>query len=238
MTIAAGAPGRAAGGRGDATRQYGKYRGFVTDNADPRNAGRVRVSVPEVLGDVDSGWALPCVPYAGDTTGVYAVPPVGAGVWVEFEAGDVSRPIWVGAWWGGDGIPTDEAGTQATPDVKVTRSEQGLVIALHDDTQTIAVSDSDGSNLLRIEVQAGTVTLRATTKVVVDAPSIELVADSTHPGVFGDQLTTYLNQLVQSINVHMHPGQMAGPLPVTPMPPTAPAMPPTPDLLSQVVRLG
>lgn len=237
MTLTAPAPGQTPGQR-ETTRHYGKYRGTVTDNQDPRSQGRVRVKVPEVLADVDSGWALPCAPYAGDTTGVYAVPPVGAGVWVEFEAGDVSRPIWVGGWWGSDKVPTDEGGTKATPDVKVTRSEQGLIIALHDDSQTIAVSDSNGSNLLKIEVQAGTVTVKATTKVVVDAPSIELVANATHPGVFGDQLTTYLNQLVQSINLHMHPGQMAGPIPVTPAPPTAPAMPPTPDLLSQTVKLG
>jgi len=237
MTLTASALGQTSGQR-ETTRHYGKYRGTVTDNQDPRSQGRVRVKVPEVLADVDSGWALPCAPYAGDTTGAYAVPPVGAGVWVEFEAGDVSRPIWVGGWWGSDKVPTDESGTKATPDVKVTRSEQGLIIALHDDSQTIAVSDSNGSNLLKIEVQAGTVTIKASTKVVVDAPSIELVANATHPGVFGDQLTTYLNQLVQSINLHMHPGQMAGPFPVTPAPPTAPAMPPTPDLLSQTVKLG
>src|SRR5204862_2003047 len=71
-------------------RHYGKYRGTVSDNQDPLNQGRIKANVPEILGEVDSGWALPCVPYAGDKTGVYTVPPVGAGVWVEFQAGDVS----------------------------------------------------------------------------------------------------------------------------------------------------
>src|SRR5438034_7211596 len=78
---------------------YGKYRGAVTDNQDPRKQGRIRAKVPEILGDTDTGWAMPCAPYAGEETGSYTVPPVGAGVWVEFEAGDVSRPIWVGCWW-------------------------------------------------------------------------------------------------------------------------------------------
>jgi uncharacterized protein involved in type VI secretion and phage assembly len=238
MTLAGPAPSTSVAAPRETTRHYGKYRGTVSDNQDPRSQGRIKVKVPEVLVDVDSGWALPCTPYAGDATGAYAVPPVGAGVWVEFEAGDVSRPIWVGGWWASDKVPTDEGGAKATPDVKVTRSEQGLIVALHDDSQTIAVSDSNGSNILKIEVQAGTVTVKATTKVVVDAPAIELVANATHPGVFGDKLTTYLNQLVQSIKLHMHPGQMAGPVPVTPTPPTAPAMTPTPDLLSQVVKLG
>jgi uncharacterized protein involved in type VI secretion and phage assembly len=237
MVTAAMGTGAAQGYQG-ATRHFGKYRGTVTDNQDPRKQGRLRVRVPEVLGDVDSGWALPCVPYAGDTTGAYAVPAVNAGVWVEFEAGDVSRPIWVGCWWKSDSLPTDEAGSPATPDVKVTRSEQGLLLALHDDSQVIALSDGNGANILKIEVQAGTVTLKASTKVVVDAPQIELVANATHPGIFGDNLVQFLSQFVTAFNTHMHPGQMAGPLPVTPMIPAVPQAPPTPSLLSTTVKLG
>jgi len=226
--------GAAAGG----PRHYGKYRGTVSDNQDPRNQGRVKVNVPEVLGTTDSGWALPCGPYAGDETGHYTIPSVGAGVWVEFEAGDVTRPIWSGCWWQSDKIPKDEGGSQATPDVKVLRSEQDLVLAFHDDTQTIALSDGNGDNQLEIQVQQGTVTLKASTKVVVDAPLIELVANSTHPGVFGDNLMTYLNQLVTMFNTHMHPGQMAGPFPVTPMTPVPPLTPPSPTLISTSVTLG
>jgi len=221
-----------------ATRQWGKYRGTVVDNTDPQSQGRVRVRVPEVLGAVDSGWALPCAPYAGDKAGAYAVPAVGSGVWIEFEAGDVSRPVWVGCWWESNKVPTDEAGTGATPDVKITRSEQGLLLALHDDSQVIALSDANGANLLKIEVQQGVVTVKAASKVVVDAPLIELVANATHPGVFGDALMTYLNQLVTLFNTHTHTGQMAGPIPVTPMPPVAPFSPPPPDLLSMKVTLG
>jgi uncharacterized protein involved in type VI secretion and phage assembly len=216
----------------------GKYRGIVVDNNDPRKQGRVKVKVPEILADVDSGWAMPCAPYAGDKTGAFTVPAKGAGVWVEFEAGDVSRPIWVGCWWQSNASPTDEGGTAATPDVKILRSEKGLMIALHDDSETIAVSDSNGSNILKIESQSGQVTVTAATKVVVDAPLIELVSGATHAGVFGDNLMTYLNQLVTLFNTHMHPGQMAGPFPVTPMTPVAPFTPPTPDLLSMKVTLG
>jgi hypothetical protein len=222
----------------ETARHYGKYRGTVSDNSDPRKQGRVKVKVPEILGDVDSGWALPCAPYAGDQSGLYTVPPAGAGVWVEFEAGDVSRPIWTGCWWGSDQLPRDEGGAGATPDVKIARSEQGLLLALHDDSKTIALCDEDGSNLLKIEVDQGVVTIRAATKVVVDAPQIELVANATHPGVFGDSLTTYLTQVVTLFNAHMHPGQMAGPLPVTPAPPVTPLTPPTPDMLSLTVKLG
>lgn len=73
---------------------YGKYRGRVIDVYDPDQAGRVRVVVPEVLGDADE-WAVPSWP-TGTSTEQHQLPEIGAEVWVEFEAGDRSRPIWDG----------------------------------------------------------------------------------------------------------------------------------------------
>jgi uncharacterized protein involved in type VI secretion and phage assembly len=78
----------------------GKYRGVVTDNKDPLMVGRVRARVPDVTGDADSGWAMPCAPFGGSSTGFFAVPAEGSGVWIEFERGDPDYPIWAGCWWG------------------------------------------------------------------------------------------------------------------------------------------
>ena len=88
-------------------RYYGKYRAFVVDNADPEQLGRLKLTVPSVLGDeVVTGWAMPCVPYGGaENQGMLFVPDIDAGVWVEFEEGDLEFPIWVGTFWskpGGD----------------------------------------------------------------------------------------------------------------------------------------
>jgi uncharacterized protein involved in type VI secretion and phage assembly len=79
---------------------HGKFRGVVTDIQDPLNQGRIRARVPDVLGNEESGWAMPCVPFAGQSMGFFALPKVGGGVWVEFEQGDPDYPIWVGCWWG------------------------------------------------------------------------------------------------------------------------------------------
>lgn len=80
---------------------YGKYRGLVTDNQDPQQSGRIRAKVPEVLGDdVDCGWAMPCVPCNDSSEVGSGLPAVGAGVWIEFEGGDLSRPIWSGCFFG------------------------------------------------------------------------------------------------------------------------------------------
>ena len=53
---------------------------------------------------------------------------------------------------------------------------------------------------MKIRVQDGKITIQAAQKVVVEAPQIELVENATHPLVFGDNLLTYLNQLVQMFN--------------------------------------
>ncbi len=70
---------------------FGLYRGVVTDNDDPDERMRIKVSIPELLGEQKTGWVLPCVP-----PGVRSLPEIGTVVWIEFEAGDISRPVWMG----------------------------------------------------------------------------------------------------------------------------------------------
>jgi uncharacterized protein involved in type VI secretion and phage assembly len=82
------------------SQYFGKYRGVVTDNQDPLMIFRIRATVPDVYGDDPSGWAMPCAPFGGSATGFFALPAVGAGVWIEFEHGDPDYPIYTGAWWG------------------------------------------------------------------------------------------------------------------------------------------
>ncbi len=82
------------------TKYYGKYRGTVLDNVDPMQMGRLMVQVPDVSNVLPSTWAMPCLPFAGIQAGMYAVPAIGSGVWVEFEQGDIDYPIWVGCFWG------------------------------------------------------------------------------------------------------------------------------------------
>lgn len=84
----------------DSGNFYGKYRGMVLNNIDPMQQGRLQVQVPDVAGLVPTTWAMPCVPLAGINMGMFALPMIGAGVWVEFEQGNPDYPIWVGCFWG------------------------------------------------------------------------------------------------------------------------------------------
>ena len=79
---------------------FGKYRGTVLNNIDPLQIGRIQVIVPDVSNLVPTSWAMPCLPVTGINMGVYTVPVIGSGVWVEFEQGDPDYPIWVGGFWG------------------------------------------------------------------------------------------------------------------------------------------
>jgi hypothetical protein len=68
----------------------GIYRGNVVNTADPMMKGRVLVNIPAVAA-APVGWALPCREY-----GSTAVPRIGSVVWVMFEGGEPSHPVWIG----------------------------------------------------------------------------------------------------------------------------------------------
>ncbi|WP_353814950.1 phage baseplate assembly protein V [Agromyces sp. SYSU T00266] len=109
---------------------WGKYRGTCVGVLDPQQMGRIQVSVPAVLGEVEMPWAMPCLPTAG-AGGIAWIPSVGARVWVEFEGGDPTRPIWVGGWFepsGADGLRPGDVRIRAATGAVVTLSESGIVI--------------------------------------------------------------------------------------------------------------
>ena len=87
----------------EAPTYLGKYKGSCINNQDPKGLARIQVQVADVLGYNVSNWAMPCLPFAGapigPQSGFYLVPPQHAGVWVEFEQGDIDRPIWTGCFW-------------------------------------------------------------------------------------------------------------------------------------------
>src|SRR5437588_6964018 len=108
---------------------YGKYRGIVTNNNDPLKIGRIRARVPDVLGDDESGWALPCAPFGGDNMGFFALPKLDGRVWIEFEQGDPDYPIWSGSWWGSQDEMPDVLGNDANKKVLI-QTENGQSILL------------------------------------------------------------------------------------------------------------
>jgi uncharacterized protein involved in type VI secretion and phage assembly len=131
---------------------FGKYRGIVSNNQDPLQRGRIRAYVPDVFGDQESGWAQPCMPFAGDKMGFFAVPPVQAPVWIEFEGGDPDYPIWVGCRWeDAKDMPPLPSSAQTDPASVVMICTKGGHTILLDDSQSgggITLKTSGGQKII------------------------------------------------------------------------------------------
>ena len=130
------------GGGSDATRTlyHGLFAGTVVDNSDPDGTCRLRVAVPEVLADGDSGWCQPALPYTGDGAGLAVVPPVGTQVWVQWPGGDLAAPpVWTGgSYAAGSGV------SGAGPNTLIVLTPGGHRIELSDDTSALTITSSQG----------------------------------------------------------------------------------------------
>lgn len=122
---------------------FGKYRGVVESVEEGDNLGIISVKVPDVFGPthvVDRVRA--CSPFAGSKHGFVAIPEPGDGVWVEFEAGNTSQPIWTGFWWASGEMPE--------PKGKLVRSfitTKGHKLLLDDDNDEVTLLHSGGAEM-------------------------------------------------------------------------------------------
>ncbi|MFB7927932.1 phage baseplate assembly protein V [Streptomyces sp. NPDC056039] len=154
-------------------RYLGKFRGRVVDNNDPLRIGRVTVEVPDVLGDEPSTWALPCLPFTGPESGQFVVPPPGAGVWVEFEQGDPSFPVWTGCWYGAaEELPPDarrelQANSPSKPVVVQTLQAHKLVMNDTPGAEQGILLQAQGGAYIRITKEAVVIATGAGAEVVL-----------------------------------------------------------------------
>jgi uncharacterized protein involved in type VI secretion and phage assembly len=121
-------------------RFYGKYRGAVTE-VDGKTL-RIKAKVPSVLGTQATGWCRHCVPYAGQDVGIVFLPETGSGVWIEFEGGDVSYPIWTGCYWRDGEAPSD-----ATQSVKAIVTAGKFKILIDDDAGSVTITDNNQNKI-------------------------------------------------------------------------------------------
>jgi hypothetical protein len=133
-------------------------RGTVANNIDPMMLGRVQVEVPSEYGSDRLMWAMPCSPYAGSGVGFFAVPPVGAAVWVAFENDDLERPVVLGGFWGTGEVPA----SPAVPQMKMLKT----------DAITMTLSDLPGAGGFTVEVSPPAVAMP--TKIAVTSSGIEI----------------------------------------------------------------
>lgn len=147
------------------SRFFGKYRGLVVD-VDPTTM-RIKASVPSVLGSVTSSWCLPCLPYAGPNVGFAFLPEVGSGVWIEFEGGDVSYPIWSGCYWNQGEVPQG-----AAADVKVIATVAPFEFKFDDGQGSLTITDASGNSVTLDS--SGVTTANGGSSVAVSSSSVSV----------------------------------------------------------------
>lgn len=137
---------------------FGKYRAVVKSVEDPEKLGRIKVECFEIYGDSLSPWAWPCAQYGGYTdNGIFFLPEIDSGVWIEFEQGYISNPIWSGVWWTKpDNInetPIEAQNnypTNLTSGNKIIKTKSGHKIIFNDKegSRSITISDKNGNNIV------------------------------------------------------------------------------------------
>jgi len=132
------------------------YRGTVTNNVDPMQLGRLQVQVPGVQGQSEMSWALPCAPFGGKNgIGTFALPPIGANVWIMFEGGSPEDPVWVGTFWSSQELPPAQPAIEQTKCFKTDGIE-------------VKLTDIPGAAILEITMASGAKLTLGPTGIEID----------------------------------------------------------------------
>ncbi len=160
---------------------YGVVIGIVTDNQDPDNLGRIKVTFPW-LNDNDEGyWARLATPMAGGDRGIYFLPEVHDEVLVMFEHGNIRFPFIIGGLWNGQDKPPAN-NHDGSNNIRLIKSRSGHLIRLDDtnNAEKIEILDKSGKNSLVFDTKNNTVTIASAKDLTLSAPegTLKLEAQS------------------------------------------------------------
>lgn len=192
-------------------RYYSTYRGIVVDPNDPLHQNRILVCVPEVYGGTTS-WAYPKGQHGSAGDGFkYFTPKMGDIVFVSFEYGDHTKPLWEFHGWGLNQIPNLLDGN----------NKCGIVTP---EGNSIVLDDDDGSLTIHFSGQVtissdSAVAVNSGTQILISAEDSICFNNGDNQGMVNiKDLTEKLNNLIQQLevlrntfNTHTHPGVTAGP---------------------------
>jgi hypothetical protein len=158
---------------------FGIYRAIVESNEDQEGNGRLQVVIP-AISDQLKHWAVPCVPYAGDGVGFFTLPEKDTNVWVMFEGGDISYPVWMGFCWGSGEVP--DPGKAAVKVLKtkaftVQIDDDAAEMKMTNDTSTVTIGDeikSECSSGVHTVSSSGVTSEAGKGKVEVTSSSVKV----------------------------------------------------------------
>ncbi len=167
--------------------------GLVTNNDDPDKLGRVKVKYPTLSDSDESTWARVATPGGGAQRGLQWIPEVGDEVLVGFELDDKTRPMILGGLWSRKDKPPQPDGTKGgKTTLHLMASRKNHRVTLTDDPKSaVDITLGDTKTALHLEkaestlngeqklsVTGVTIEVKATQKLVIEAPQIEISARS------------------------------------------------------------
>ncbi|MAT03660.1 MAG: hypothetical protein CL424_01250 [Acidimicrobiaceae bacterium] len=120
--------------------------GIVTETNDPTSKGRVRVKLPMISDQLQTGWIRLASLGGGKDRGIVFVPEVNDEVLVAFEHGELNRPYVIGTLWNDPGTAfQDVTKSNAT-------QERTLVSKLGNKIRFVDIGESDKTSGVRVEL--------------------------------------------------------------------------------------
>ena len=175
-------------------RFYSIYRGMVVDNNDPNHMNSLQVAIPEIQGGIII-WALPFGQHGGLKTGFkYLAPEIGDTVYIMFEYGNPSKPLWTYHGFGLEQIPEEL-----------------------DDPNKMGIITPNG-NLIILDETSGELTIFTEGNITIKSNKVIQFQDGANDGLIKiKELTNKLNQTISELealrttfNTHTHSGVQSG----------------------------
>lgn len=175
-------------------RFYSIYRGMVVDNNDPNHMNSLQVAIPEIQGGIIV-WALPFGQHGGLKTGFkYLAPEIGDTVYIMFEYGNPSKPLWTYHGFGLEQIPEEL-----------------------DDPNKMGIITPNG-NLVILDETSGELNIFTEGNITIKSNKVIQFQDGANEGLIKiKELTNKLNQTISELealrstfNAHTHSGVQSG----------------------------
>lgn len=144
---------------------------LVTDNQDPQNLARVKVSYPVLSSELESDWIRMVSFMAGNDRGGYFLPEVGDEVLVAFAFGNINSPYVIGALYNGVDKPPQN-NEDGENNIREIRSRSGSVIRFNDkeSAETVEIIDKTGNNKIVITTEDNTISISTDQDINLTAP--------------------------------------------------------------------
>lgn len=175
-------------------RFYSIYRGMVMDNDDPNHMNSLQVAIPEIQGGIIV-WALPFGQHGGLKTGFkYLAPEIGDTVYVMFEYGNPSKPLWTYHGFGLEQVPEELDGP----------NKMGII--------------TPNGNMVILDETSGELTIFTEGNITIKSNKVIQFQNGSNEGLIKiNELTNKLNQTISelealrsSFNTHTHSGVQSG----------------------------